>query len=59
MFVVCVFGGWVGGVDVVVWPRWTMDIVLDSAVVEHRTSDAGVLGSIPGPAIYFHMYFFV
>lgn len=42
-----------------VWARWTMDIVLDSAVVEHRTSDAGVLGSIPGPAIYFHMYFFV
>ena len=28
-------------------------------MVEHLTSDAGVLGSIPGPAIYIHLYFFV
>ena len=44
---------------VVVWARWTMDIGLDSSVVEHLTSNAGVLGLIPGPAIYFHLYFFV
>ena len=44
---------------VVVWARWTMDIGLDSSVVEHLTSNARVLGSIPGLAIYFHLYFFV
>ena len=31
-----------------------MDISLDSSVVEHLTSVAGALGSIPGLAIYFH-----
>ena len=36
-----------------------MDIGLDSSVVEHLTSDAGVPGSIPSPAIYFHLYFLV
>ena len=39
--------------------RWTVDIGLDSSVVEHLTIDAGVPGSIPGPAIFFQMYFFV
>ena len=34
-----------------------MDIHLDSSVVEHLTSDAGVPGSIPSPAMYFHLYF--
>ena len=32
-----------------------MDIGLDSSVVEHLTSDAGVLGLIPDHAIYFHL----
>ena len=44
---------------VVVSPRWTMDISLDSSVVEHLTSDARVLGSILRPAIYYHLYLFV
>ena len=43
----------------VIRARWTLDISLDSSVVEHLTSDAGVLGSIPGPAIYIHLYFLV
>ena len=43
----------------VIWARWAVDISLDSSVVEHLTSVAGALGSIPGPAIYFHLYFFV
>ena len=43
----------------VVRARWTVDIGLDSLVVERLTSDAGVPGSIPGPAIYFHLYFIV
>ena len=43
----------------VVRAKWTVDISLDSSVVEHLTSDAGDPGSIPGPAIYFHLYFFV
>ena len=43
----------------VIRARWTLDISLDSSVAEHLTSDAGVLGSIPGPAIYIHLYFFV
>ena len=37
---------WTGTV-VVVSPRWSMDISLDSSVVEHLTSDVGVWGSIP------------
>ena len=36
-----------------------MDISLDSSVEEHLTSDVWVTGLIPGPAIYFHLYFFV
>ena len=36
----------------VVWARWTVDIRLDSSVVEHLTSNAGVPGSMPGPAIF-------
>ena len=36
-----------------------MDIGLDISVVEHMTSDARVLGSIPRPAIYYHLYLFV
>ena len=36
-----------------------MDIGLDSSMEEHLTSDSGILGSIPGLAIYFHLYFFV
>ena len=40
----------------VVRARWSG---LDSSVVEHLTSDAGLPGSIPGPATYFHLYFFV
>ena len=43
----------------VVWAWWFVNIGLDSSVVEHLTSDAGVLVSIPGPAIYFHLYFYV
>ena len=43
----------------VVCARWTMDIGLDISVVEHMTSDARVLGSIPRPAIYYHLYLFV
>ena len=34
--------------------RWTMDIGLDSSMVEHLTSDAGVSDSIPSPAIYLY-----
>ena len=41
----------------VILARWNLDISLDSSVVEHLTSDARVLGSIPGPAIYIHLYF--
>ena len=44
---------------VVVRARWTVYIGLDSSVVEHLNSDAGVPSLIPGPAIYFHLYFFV
>ena len=36
-----------------------MDIGLESSVVEHLTGEAGVPGSIPGPVIYFHLYFFI
>ena len=36
----------------VVRARRTVDIGLDSSGVDHLTSDAGVPGSIPGPAIY-------
>ena len=43
----------------VVRARWTVDIGLDSSVVEHLTSDEGLPGSIPGPATYVHLYFFV
>ena len=48
MFVVCVFEGevFVGGRNVVVRATWTVNIGLDSSVVEHMTSDAGVLSSI-------------
>lgn len=37
-----------------------MDIGLDSSVVEHLTSNAGVPCSISGPSVglYFHLYFF-
>ena len=38
---------------------WTADISPSSSVVEHLTSNAGVLGLIPSPAIYFHLYFYV
>ena len=43
----------------VVRARWTVDIGLDRSLVEHLTSDAVVPGSIPDPAIYFHLYLFV
>ena len=43
----------------VVRARWAVDIGLDSSVVEHLTSNAGFPGSIPGPAKYFHLYFFI
>ena len=43
--------------NVVVRAKWTMDIGLDSSVVEHLNSDAGVPGSIPGPAIYIFFVF--
>ena len=46
-------------INVVVLARWTVNIGQDSSVVEHLTSDAEVRGSIPGPAIYFHLFFFV
>ena len=62
MFVVCVFEGedFVRGRNVVVRDRWTVNIGLDSLVVEHLTSDAAaVQGSNPVPAIYFYLYFFV
>ena len=42
----------------VVRVRWTVDIGLDISVIEHLTSDAGVPGSIPDPAIHFQLYFF-
>ena len=45
--------------SVVVRAKWTVDIGLDSQVVEHLTSDARVPCSIHGPALYFHLYFFV
>ena len=36
---------------------WTVDIGLDSSVVEHLTSDAGVTGSIPaGPASHIFIH---
>ena len=44
---------------VVVRDTWTVDIGLDSSVVEHLTSDAGVQGLIPDHAIYFHLCFSV
>ena len=47
------------GMKVVVQDRWTMDIGLGSPVVQHLTSDARAPGSIPSPAIYFNLYFFV
>ena len=43
----------------VVQAKWTAYIDLDSSVVDHLNSDAGVPGLIPGPAINFHLYFFV
>ena len=42
----------------VVRARWTVDIGLDSSVVEHLTSE-GVPGSTPGPAIHYPLYVFV
>ena len=62
MFVLYVFEGedFVREMNVVVMARWTVNIGLDSLVVEHLTSDAAeVPGSNPGPAIYFYLYFFV
>ena len=46
---------------VVVGARWTMDIGLGISVLEHMTSEARVLGSIPRPAIYmyYQLYLFV
>ena len=45
---------------VVVQVRWTVDIgYLDSSVLEHLTSDAGVPSSIPSPAIFFNLYYTV
>ena len=44
---------------VVVQVRWTVDIGLDSSVLEHLTSDAGVPSSIPSPAIFFYLYYTV
>ena len=38
---------------------WIMEIDLDSSVVEHLTSDTVIPGSIPGPTVNFHLYFFV
>ena len=38
----------------VVRARWTVDIGLDSSVVEHLNSDAGVPCSNPCPTIYVH-----
>lgn len=43
----------------VVRARGTVDISLDSSVVEHLTSSAEVLGSIPGPAIHYRLCFFL
>ena len=61
VFVVCVFE--VEDIlrerNVVVRARWTGDIGLDSSVVEHLNSDSGVPVSIPCPAKYSHLYFFV
>ena len=44
---------------VVVQARWNVDIGMDSSVVEHTTSDAGVPGSISGPSISFHLCFYI
>ena len=44
---------------VVARATWTVDISLDSSVVEHLTSNAGFLGPIPGPAIYFCICLFL
>ena len=44
---------------VVLLNRWTVDIGLDSSIVEQLTSDAGVQGLIPDHAIYFHLCFSV
>ena len=44
---------------VVVPVRWTVDIGLESSVLEHLTSDAGVPSSIPSPAIFFYLYYTV
>lgn len=41
-------------IHVVIGAIWTVDISLGSSVVELLTRVAGVPGSIPGPAIYFH-----
>lgn len=44
---------------VVARATWTVDIDLGSSVVEHLTSNAGFLGPIPGPAIYFCICLFL
>lgn len=63
MFVMCVLEGedQVRGRNVVVHAGWTVDITIskDSSVVEHLTSDTVIPGSIPGPTVNFHLYFFV
>ena len=41
----------------VVRARWTLDINLDSSVVEHLNSDAWVPGSIPSPFASLHREF--
>ena len=47
------------GRTVVVRARRTVDISLGSSVVEHLSSSAEVLASIPGPAIHYRLCFFL